>query len=83
MTGKVGQLTHPMCSVLIKQTNTAARYLSVIHKSLEQAASQPFQVFGGHSCPWYSNRDAAARLTRVGPPKLSWTTTQNRPRTPQ
>jgi hypothetical protein len=21
---------------------------------------QPCQVFGGHSCPWYSNRDAAA-----------------------
>ena len=21
---------------------------------------QPVQVFGGHSCPWYSNRDAAA-----------------------
>ena len=22
--------------------------------------SQPLQVFGGQSCPWYSNRDAAA-----------------------
>ena len=28
--------------------------------SIAGTGIQPFQVFGGHSCPWYSNRDAAA-----------------------
>ena len=28
--------------------------------SIAGTGIQPAQVFGGHSCPWYSNRDAAA-----------------------